>query len=90
MSSFFFFNREKVPRVPETLLKKRKSLEQLKAARAKAQLQQKKVGGIPTFLRQFRGSLYCMTLCCTKYFKTSTVPFKSTVQARTKLDSRSS
>ena len=44
-----FFNREKVPRVPETLLKKRKSLEQLKAARAKAQLQQKKVGGIPTF-----------------------------------------
>ena len=61
----FFFNREKVPRVPETLLKKRKSLEQLKAARAKAQLQQKKVGGIPTFLRQFRGGLYCMTLYCT-------------------------
>lgn len=60
-----FFNREKVPRVPETLLKKRKSLEQLKAARAKAQLQQKKVGGIPTFLKQFRGDLYCMTLCCT-------------------------
>ena len=60
-----FFNREKVPRVPETLLKKRKSLEQLKAARAKAQLQQKKVGGILTFLKQFRGDLYCMTLCCT-------------------------
>lgn len=37
------FRREKVPRVPETLLKKRKSLEQLKAARAKAQLVQKKV-----------------------------------------------
>ncbi|PFX26687.1 60S ribosomal protein L7-like [Stylophora pistillata] len=36
-------DKEKVPRVPETLLKKRKSLEQLKAARAKAQLAQKKV-----------------------------------------------
>ena len=36
-------DREKVPRVPETLLKKRKNLEQLKAARAKAQLAQKKV-----------------------------------------------
>lgn len=45
LSSFaVLFRREKVPRVPETLLKKRKSLEQLKAARAKAQLVQKKVG----------------------------------------------
>jgi len=42
--------REKVPRVPETLLKKRKSLEQLKAARAKAQLGQKKVGQLALFL----------------------------------------
>ena len=41
--------REKVPRVPETLLKKRKSLEQLKAARAKAQLAQKKVGRLALF-----------------------------------------
>ena len=40
-------HREKVPRVPETLLKKRKSLEQLKATRAKVQLQQKKVGQVP-------------------------------------------
>ncbi|EDO36655.1 predicted protein [Nematostella vectensis] len=36
-------DRVKVPRVPETLLKKRKSLEQIKAARAKAQLAQKKL-----------------------------------------------
>ena len=43
------FCREKVPRVPETLLKKRKSLEQLKAARAKAQLAQKKVGRLALF-----------------------------------------
>ena len=43
------FCSEKVPRVPETLLKKRKSLEQLKAARAKAQLAQKKVGGLALF-----------------------------------------
>ncbi|XP_031561305.1 60S ribosomal protein L7-like [Actinia tenebrosa] len=34
--------REKVPRVPETLLKKRKSLEKIKAAREAARLTQKK------------------------------------------------
>merc|ERR1719334_1665999 len=35
--------REKVPRVPETLLKKRKTLEKVKAAREAAKLTQKKV-----------------------------------------------
>ena len=49
ISFFVLFCREKVPRVPETLLKKRKSLEQLKAARAKAQLTQKKVGRLALF-----------------------------------------
>ncbi|KXJ04462.1 hypothetical protein AC249_AIPGENE16750, partial [Exaiptasia diaphana] len=33
---------EKVPRVPETLLKKRKSLEKVKAAREAAKVAQKK------------------------------------------------
>merc|ERR1719495_509757 len=36
-------DRDKLPRVPETLLKKRKSLEKIKAARAKAQAAQKKL-----------------------------------------------
>ena len=50
LSSFaVLFCREKVPRVPETLLKKRKSLEQLKAARAEAQLAQKKVSRLALF-----------------------------------------
>ena len=41
--ALYSFIREKLPRVPETLLKKRKSLEKVKAARAKAQAAQKKV-----------------------------------------------
>merc|ERR1712179_847402 len=46
MGSFTLENgsrREKVPRVPETLLKKRKTLEKVKAAREAAKAAQKKV-----------------------------------------------